>query len=171
MKNEENKEHEINPNNEKSADNDKKNEELKQIFDLFDADRSGTISNKELRDVVLMLQPDSNDNEIAEMIKTIDVNGDGNISFDEFKELMNKNGISSPGDLTEEEVELVFGMLDKDKNDLISASELKALVKQVDKDVTDDEIELMIQVADEDNDNLLNMREFKKIMIRNENIN
>ena len=59
---------------------------LKQAFDMFDVDRSGKIDNEE---VLALLQGDEMSNlvpreSIAEALKEIDLDGDGEIDFDEF---------------------------------------------------------------------------------------
>ncbi len=140
--------------------------EMKEAFDLFDEDGSGTISREELMAALKVVQTDVSEPQLREMIDAIDVNKDGVISFEEFKEMLGKCNVKRIGEPTEEEIELVFNMLDKDENHYLAAHELKALVKKIEKDITDSEIEQMITIADEDGDRMLNMMEFKKIMMR-----
>lgn len=61
--------------------------ELEAAFRRFDADGSGYISTKELRDVMLRMGRHLTRHDVEEMIKTIDGNGDGKISFEEFCKL------------------------------------------------------------------------------------
>jgi calcium-dependent protein kinase len=66
-------------------------ENIKIAFDLFDQDSSGFISKEELRNVLGRGQSkDVPDNVWASIIKEIDSNSDGEISFDEFYEVMSK---------------------------------------------------------------------------------
>jgi len=67
---------------------------LKYAFDFFDKDKSGSISPEEIKEI-LFINPDPNnplkENEILnEIVKEIDTNGDGLISYEEFKCLMIK---------------------------------------------------------------------------------
>lgn len=58
-------------------------QELRNAFNVFDKDGSGTISAEELRLVLKTLktpgEKDVDDDEINDMIKQADVNGDGTI--------------------------------------------------------------------------------------------
>jgi len=60
--------------------------EIKAAFDLFDKDKKGTIDAKELREVLKEIKEDES---LAEpIIKALDRDGDGEISFDEFKKAL-----------------------------------------------------------------------------------
>jgi len=62
---------------------------LKQAFHLFDSDNSGRISLDELKQMMLpMVGGKMTDTEWRQMMKDIDKNGDGSISYDEFKVLI-----------------------------------------------------------------------------------
>ena len=63
------------------------NEKLKAAFRLFDKDGSGTISPEEIRKV---LGINSSDKHLAELVAEIDENGDGEIQFDEFCNMMKR---------------------------------------------------------------------------------
>jgi len=60
----------------KEVDNE---EELKNAFKVFDKDGSGTISAIELRAVLQHLGENLTDDDLDEMLKMADKNGDGNI--------------------------------------------------------------------------------------------
>ena len=63
---------------------------LKIAFDIFDKDKSGRISASELKTLLGESNVHTKDIVWKNMIKEIDLNGDGQISFEEFKTLMNK---------------------------------------------------------------------------------
>ena len=63
-------------------------EKLEATFKIFDKDGSGSISAEEIRTVLNVSTKDSRS--IDKMIKEVDVNGDGEISLLEFKEMMLK---------------------------------------------------------------------------------
>lgn len=60
------------------------NEKLEAAFRLFDRDNSGYISAEEVRDV-LGIGKNTNEKVWDEIVNEVDVNGDGEISFKEFK--------------------------------------------------------------------------------------
>jgi calcium-dependent protein kinase len=60
---------------------------LKAAFKMFDKDDSGFISKDEVKESFLKISNIS-EAEIEEMVSQIDENGDGEISFDEFKVIM-----------------------------------------------------------------------------------
>ena len=53
--------------------------ELKAAFEVFDKDGNGTISAEELRTLMKSIGEDLTDQDIDEMVKEADKDGDGNI--------------------------------------------------------------------------------------------
>jgi Ca2+-binding EF-hand superfamily protein len=56
--------------------------ELKAAFDAFDADGSGFITKKELKEAMCTCGGKKADKEIDDMIKAADTSGDGKVSFE-----------------------------------------------------------------------------------------
>ena len=65
------------------------NEKLEAAFNLFDKDGSGSISATEVKDV-LGIGKNIGDEVWNDIIREVDGDGDGEISFDEFKTMMEK---------------------------------------------------------------------------------
>ncbi len=63
-------------------------EELKEAFRVFDKDQNGFISAAELRHVMTNLGEKLTDDEVDEMIREADVDGDGQINYEEFVKMM-----------------------------------------------------------------------------------
>ncbi|CAE6410186.1 unnamed protein product [Rhizoctonia solani] len=63
-------------------------EEIKEAFKVFDKDGNGYISAAELRHVMTNLGEKLSDNEVDEMIREADVDGDGQINYEEFVKMM-----------------------------------------------------------------------------------
>jgi len=61
----------------------------RDVFNLFDYDGSGTVSIEELRAIIRnLLGEELDDASLRSMIQDVDVDGDGEISYDEFKQQM-----------------------------------------------------------------------------------
>merc|ERR1712227_347565 len=63
-------------------------QEIREAFDLFDTDGSGTIDAKELKVAMRALGLDAKKDEIRRMINDIDKDGSGTIDFNEFLNMM-----------------------------------------------------------------------------------
>jgi len=57
---------------------------IQEAFKTFDADASGALSHQELRDVLGHLGEKMEDDEITELINTVDIDGDGEVDLKEF---------------------------------------------------------------------------------------
>lgn len=63
-------------------------EEIKEAFRVFDRDNDGIISAAELRHIMTTLGEKLSEDEVDEMIREADTNGDGQIRYDAFVRLM-----------------------------------------------------------------------------------
>jgi len=65
------------------------NEKLQSAFKMFDKDGSGMISATEIKEV-LGFGKTLSEEAVNEIVKQVDANGDGEISFDEFAQMMRR---------------------------------------------------------------------------------
>lgn len=63
-------------------------EEIKEAFRVFDKESKGYISAAELRNVMTNLAEKLTDEEVDEMIREADIDGDGQINYEEFVQMM-----------------------------------------------------------------------------------
>lgn len=72
--------------------------DLKEAFDVFDHDKDGLISEEELSMILssLGMKEGKKLDHCKEMIKKVDVDGDGMVNFDEFKKMMKACGTLIP---------------------------------------------------------------------------
>ncbi|KAL6007280.1 hypothetical protein ACLOJK_032776 [Asimina triloba] len=63
-------------------------EELREAFRVFDRDQNGYISANELRHVMINLGEKLTDEEVEQMIREADMDGDGQVNYEEFVRMM-----------------------------------------------------------------------------------
>eukprot|EP00804_Cyclotella_cryptica_P016645 CCRYP_001963-RA/>CCRYP_001963-RA protein AED:0.34 eAED:0.49 QI:144/0.5/0.4/1/0.5/0.4/5/0/205 len=66
-------------------------EEILEAFKVFDKDGNGFISAAELRHIMTNLGEKLTDEEVDEMIREADIDGDGQINYEEFVKMMMSN--------------------------------------------------------------------------------
>merc|ERR1712110_931349 len=86
-------------------------EEIKEAFDLFDTDQSGTIDLKELRGAMASLGYESKNETVFTMLQELDKDGNASLDFEEFLELMSGKEGKDEKD-TREEIDKVFRLFD-----------------------------------------------------------
>ena len=65
-------------------------EEIQEAFCVFDKDSNGFISAAELRQVMINLGEKQVDEQVDEMIREADIDGDGQVSYEEFVTMMTR---------------------------------------------------------------------------------
>ncbi len=137
-------------------------QEFKEAFEIFDKDKDGYITIKELGEIMKQLGQVPSETELQDMINEVDVDGNGNIDFKEFLGLMARKMRDTD---TEEELIEAFKVFDRDGNGLISSNELKHVMLSLGEKITDEEVEEMIKEADIDGDGFINYEEFVRMII------
>ena len=122
--------------------------EYKEIYDIFDSDGSGNISDQEVAQVMRTLGQNPTDEEVAELVKKIDVSGDGEIDFLEFL-LMMVQQLKQEMNAEEELVE-VFKIFDKDGDGQINLADLVNRFAELGDPISNDEAMDMIKFCDVD---------------------
>lgn len=64
------------------------NRELREAFDMYDKDKNGLISARELHTVLKSLGEKVSMKDCSRMISSVDADGDGHVNFEEFKKMM-----------------------------------------------------------------------------------
>ena len=140
--------------------------EIKEAFDLFDSDHSGTIDTEELKQALSNLGIDAKNQTLQNMMNDIDRNQSGTIDFDEFIEMMTAK--MSDKD-TREDLKKVFELFlgdDAGTVDKIELKHLKRVAKELNENMSDEELQEMITRADIDKDGKVSFEEFYAIMTK-----
>lgn len=140
-----------------------KRQEIKEAFELFDTDGSGTIDAKELNVAMRALGFEMTEEQINNMIADVDKDGSGAIDFDEFVYMMTtKIGERD----TKEELMKAFHIIDQDNNGKISDMDILNISKELGESFTLTEIREMIDEADRNGDGEVDTDEFFRMMKR-----
>uniref|UniRef100_A0A8C7ACR6 EF-hand domain-containing protein n=1 Tax=Neovison vison TaxID=452646 RepID=A0A8C7ACR6_NEOVI len=107
-------------------------QEIREAFDLFDADGTGTIDVKELKVAMRALGFEPKKEEIKKMISEIDKEGTGKMNFMMTQKMSEKD--------TKEEILKTFKLFDDDETGKISFKNLKRVAKELGENLTDEEL-------------------------------
>lgn len=133
-------------------------EELREAFNLFDADGSGTIDAKELRTAMESLGYKDKNKMVYQMIENI--KGD-EIDFDAFLDLMTAKISDSD---SREDIDKVFRLFDDDDSGTITLANLQRVARELGESLSTEELKEMIDRADLNGDGVINRDEFYAIM-------
>ncbi|KAJ8648489.1 hypothetical protein MRB53_001512 [Persea americana] len=67
--------------------------EIRDAFEMYDQNKDGKISAKELHRVLKSLGERCSVEDCSRMIRSVDSDGDGSVNFEEFKEMMSRGKI------------------------------------------------------------------------------
>uniref|UniRef100_A0A5B6YVB5 Putative calcium-binding allergen Ole e 8-like n=1 Tax=Davidia involucrata TaxID=16924 RepID=A0A5B6YVB5_DAVIN len=138
-------------------------EEVKKVFNKFDANGDGMISVTELADVLKALGSYTSMEEVSCMMEEIDTDKDGFINLEEFSNFCKGNS-GGEDDGGVRELREAFDLYDQDKNGLISDSELHLVLNRLGQICSVQDCTRMIESVDSDGDGNVNFEEFKKMM-------
>jgi len=136
--------------------------ELKEAFDEFDKDGSGTITTKELLPVLRSIGQNPSEDEILSLVIEYDVNGDGTIDFDEFVEMMTKQNLENVDQTAE--IKEAFKMFDRDGNGYIDMKELRMVITRIGQPLTAEYADELMKDADLDGNGKLDYNEFARMI-------
>lgn len=146
-----------------------------QQFDHYDVDKSGSISAKELLQLLQTLGEPITLKQVEECIQKVDRNGNGEVEFEEFlmilKQQQEKNPYAAslqlalvfgPKELTN--LKKQFMKLDVDGSGFIDEHEIQLLIKQLGRNVDEFDVKALLQEADQDGSGSIGFNEFLQIV-------
>lgn len=141
-----------------------KEEEIGECFRMFDKDKDGYVTIKELELVFRSLGFDYNENSLNDLLKDYedlpcDKNNNVLVKFSIFQSIVKKN--MRDVDL-EEELKLAFGNFTKTNE--IPISEFKHLMKTLGDKLSDEEIEEMIRDSQANESGVIDCEKFVKLL-------
>ncbi|OMJ70044.1 hypothetical protein SteCoe_32082 [Stentor coeruleus] len=138
-------------------------EEIKEAFDLFDSDGSGTVEPRELKSAMSSLGFEAKNATLFHVVSELDKDGSGAIDFDEFLGMMTSQMSDSD---TREEIHSIFILFDVDKTGYINVKNLRKIAKDLGETADDEELLDLIRKGDSDGDGLVSFDDFYNIMTK-----
>ena len=134
--------------------------EYKEAFDMFDKDKSGTISATEITKIMKNFGNPVSKKEVERMIAEIDTSGDGELDFEEFVTLMEIQ-FQEVSESEEDEVLRAFKSFDKDEDGKITNYEFRYILTKIGNNrLTDEEVDELFRECDLQNDGILVYQDF-----------
>ncbi|XP_063711280.1 neo-calmodulin-like [Symsagittifera roscoffensis] len=136
-------------------------EELRDVFTVFDKDGDDRITTLEIKQVLSALGRKVSEQQIMEMISSVDLDSNGSIDFEEFREMMSQRRSATD---FETKLQNAFRLFDQNSDGVIDEDELKCVLDKLGIEANDEEIHEMIVVADLNKDGKVDFSEFKAIL-------
>jgi centrin-1 len=142
---------------------DDQKQEIREAFNLFDTDGSGTIDVKELKVAMRALGFEPKKDELKKMIAEVSKDKDNatTIDYSEFIQLMTLKMTTKD---SKEEILKAFRLFDDDESGFIDFKKLKRVAKELGENMDDAELMEMLEEADRDGDGKVTEDDFVRIM-------
>lgn len=134
-------------------------EELRWVFNKYDTNKDGKISQEEYKLALKALDSGISDTEVAKAFQSIDSDGDGFVDFKEFMEMYNAGGGVKASD-----IQSAFQVFDLDGNGKISAEELSQVLKKLGEGCSLKACRKMMKGVDTNGDGFIDINEFMAMM-------
>jgi centrin-1 len=141
--------------------------EIKEAFDNYDTDKSGSISINELKEALLGMGIDAKASTLVAMMNEIDKDKSGNIDFEEFFNVITfQMGDSDSREDLWRVYNLFLGQDASQRGAKIGFQHLKRCFKEIHEEITDEELMDLIGKADNDRDGGVDFEEFYAFMTK-----
>ena len=136
-------------------------EQIKEAFNLFDADGSGAVDLEEMTLAMKGLGFDIPKNELLDMVKAIDKDGNSLIEFDEFEKMVTEKMTQRD---SPQEVLKAFNLFDLDKSGFVTVQNMIDVTRMLGETTGADVLKDFIKEADTDKDGKLSFKEWEAVM-------
>ncbi|XP_061354577.1 calmodulin-like protein 30 [Gastrolobium bilobum] len=134
-------------------------DEMKQVFNKFDSNKDGKISQQEYKATLKSLGMGNMIHEVPNIFRVVDLDEDGFINFQEFMDAQNKGDGIRSGD-----IQSAFRTFDKNGDGKISAQEVLEMLMSLGERCTLEDCRRMVRAVDTDGDGMVDMDEFMAMM-------
>ncbi|XP_069134750.1 calmodulin-like [Argopecten irradians] len=133
-------------------------QEIISSFEMIDLNSDGRISKGELIKAAALLGMNPTEEDAKAMMRLADLDGDGFINFEEYKNMMRHNYIEI--DLEKERLMAAFRVIDKNKDGFLSRDELRSALTYKAPPENMIDVERFLEEADVNHDGQIDYAEF-----------
>lgn len=137
-------------------------QEFRQAFDIMDRNGDGVITVDDLASVMRAIGQSPTANELQDMIREVDADGNDSIDFTEFLALMSRQMRQSD---IEDELREAFRVFDRDSDGFITSQELRSLLISLGLESSAEIVRRMINEADKNRDGKIDFSEFRALAL------
>ena len=134
-------------------------EEIKETFDLYDNNNSGTV---QLREIKLAIQSLGFETKVAEFFN-FNPGKETSINFQEFFNIMTSQMTEID---TKQDIKKIFALFDVEKTGFINVKNLRKFIRDLGETCNDDELIDIIQKGDLNGDSLVSFDDFYNILTK-----
>ena len=135
--------------------------EVKEAFNVFDSEQSGSLDARELKAALKALTINISKDEIRQIYADFGKDIREKINQEEFFEIVTPR---LPDRHTKDYIKMIFKYFDLDNNDKISIRNLKKISQEIGESLSDEELKEILEEADRDNDGYIGFDDFYRIM-------
>ncbi|XP_060576120.1 neo-calmodulin-like [Ruditapes philippinarum] len=141
-------------------------EHIKDLYENFDIDKSGTLSLKELRKALQILGLNPTVKDVKDIMKKNDVGpnskGKKKVTYEVFEQIMKEELLKHTS--TEFDLLEAFRLFDRDKNGTLDREELKRCLTSLGECLTDEDVDEVFNQLDTDGSGTLSIVEVSQLL-------
>ena len=138
--------------------------EMADMFDHFDTDNDGVIHVNDLDSVLDAMGVHLDAHQRAQMLVTLDKDGDGDVTKEEFVHWQLCHRTSDEAADLKDTAKKLFNMFDADGGGTVSVEEFKTELDKLDAGLSIDEVVALVREFDTDGDGEISLEEFEKVI-------
>ncbi|XP_028038519.1 troponin C-like [Bombyx mandarina] len=137
---------------------------LRKAFEAFDHEKKGCIGTVMVGTILGMLGHNVTDDMLKEIIQEVDVDGSGELEFEEFVTLASRFMVEEDAEAMQQELKEAFRLYDKEGNGYITTAVLREILRELDDKISAEELDMMIEEIDSDGSGTVDFDEFMEVM-------